>query len=349
MQLISVTGNTALAKELLPQLCDYYKAWEKTHLLGNGMFYSVDGYDAMELSISGTDEHLRMTYGIRPTLNSYLCADARALSELAELAEQPDIQKTYAIKYRNLRALINENLFKDGFYRAFHQENKERLLSVFSQDGYLPPRELIGYIPWMFRIPEQGREEAFELLTSDKSFYTAYGPATAERAHPQFLFEADHNCLWNGYVWPFATSQTLYALQNAVDYYGCEKYKRLYCDMLIQYAKAHTRTLEDGRKICWIDESRHPLRDEWYTRARLQQKGSTVLERGKDYNHSAFCDHVISGIVGVKASLQNELVVKPTIPDDWSYFTLSHLYFKGNYYDIRYDRTNGLRITKTQP
>ncbi len=342
---VSVTGDTELAREVLSGLCEYVKTWERTHMLENGMFCSVDDRDAMEFSISGTNKELKYIWGVRPTLNSYVCADTYAIAKLAELLGETEIQKEYTEKYNKLRELINKNLYKDGFYRAFHSEEKEKLNTVFDSETELPPRELIGYIPWMFNIPTEEQAEHFELLASEDSFYTNFGPATAERTHPSFLFPVDHECLWNGYVWPFATSQTLYALQNAIDNYGCEKYKKLYRDLLIQYAESHTRTLEDGRKICWIDESRHPFEDEWYTRACLEKEGwRGIVERGKDYNHSTFCDLVISGIVGVKASLDGELTVKPNIPDDWEYFTLSGLHFKGKCYDISYDRTNGLRI-----
>ncbi len=347
LELLSVTGNKELAKELLPKLCEYYKGWEETHKLENGMFYSIDSNDAMELSISGRDEGLNKIPGIRPTLNSYMCADAWAIAQIAALVGNSEIQKEYTEKYNKLRDLINSKLYKEDFYRAFHDSDLESLNSVFEKTEYLPPRELLGYIPWMFNIPTEKQTESFDLLASEDSFYTEYGPATAERSHPKFLYEAQHECLWNGYVWPFATSQTLYALRNGIDNYGLEKYKKLYRDILITYAKTHTRTLEDGRKVCWIDESRHPFKDEWYSRECLERSGvNNITERGKDYNHSSFCDHIITGIVGVKYTIDNELTVEPNIPEDWEYFSLSNLHYKGKCYDINYTKENGLKIVE---
>ncbi len=345
MKLISVTGDLALAEELLPGLCKYYKVWEDTHKLKNGMFYSFDGRDAMEFSISGRNKELSSIPGIRPTLNSYMCADCFAIAKLASLLGKTKIEREYRKKYGDLRSLINKRLYKDGFYRAFHHSDMEKLNYIFDDADYMPPRELLGYIPWMFNIPTGERTECFDLLLQDSAFYTDYGLATAERSHPDFLYDANHDCLWNGYIWPFATSQTLYALQNAIDNYGVEKHKETYIKLLLQYAKSHTRILEDGRKISWIDESRSALRDEWYTRAQRESKGYTdIPERGKDYNHSTFCDLVITGIVGVKASLFGGIKISPNIPSDWDYFSLSGLHFKGKRYDISYKRESGIEI-----
>ncbi len=346
VKLVEVTGNTDFAKEIFDALCEHYSVWEKTQMLENGMLCSIDDRDAMEFSISGTNESLKWMWGIRPTLNSYVCADALAISRLAALIGNAEAEQKYKEKHNALRKLINEKLYRDGFYRAFHNEDKAALNNNIFNNEHLPPRELLGYIPWMFNIPTDEQKEHFELLSDENSFYTEYGPATAERSHPRFLYEMKHDCLWNGYVWPFATSQTLYALKNAIDNYGCEKYKKLYCDMLKQFAASHTRICEDGKTVCWIDESRHPIKDVWYTRDCLEKADwpSDLVERGKDYNHSSFCDLVIGGIVGVNPLFDGSLEIKPNIPEDWEYFSLSNLHINGKCYDISYNRQSGLSI-----
>lgn len=44
-------------------------------------------------------------------------------------------------------------------------------------------------------------------------------------------------------------------------------------------------------------------------------------ERGKDYNHSMYCDLIITGLLGIDPS-QEPPAVKPLIPEDWEYFLL---------------------------
>ncbi len=339
-KLIDVTGNAELAREILPSLCRYYEVWEETHGLENGMLWSIDDRDAMEYSISGTDESFRVRRGIRPTLNSYVCADAKAISELAHLCGESEIETEYRNKYEALRELINTQLLEDGFYRAYHYDEGDNIRAVTGTGRGKAPRELIGYIPWMFCIPEHRDPSAFDLLLDKNAFYTDFGPATAERSHPRFLYENEHECLWNGYVWPFATSQTLNALLNLIDCYGAgEKYSAMFCKLLLQYARIQIRTLPNGQTLPWIDEVHHPLRDDWSSRTLLESRGwHGRRERGKDYNHSTFCDLVIRGIVGVKPD-REELTVRPCIPQTWEWFRLCGLHYRGKTYDIIYDKS----------
>jgi hypothetical protein len=135
----------------------------------------------------------------------------------------------------------------------------------------------------------------------------------------------------------------LTALINVIRNYGCdESYKKLFFDLLKQYAVSHHRVREDGVTVPWIDEVRHPLRDEWSSRTMLrdwdwtERKGG--YERGKDYNHSTFCDLVITGLVGVKTDGE-ALSVDPCVPKEWKWFRLKGLNFRGNTYDIIFDES----------
>ena len=343
-----------LGEDFLPRLCRYYGRWEELHGLENGMFWSIDNYDAMEYSISGTDESLRPRKGVRPTLNSYMCADAYAIARFAEAMGERETAEKYTEKHERLKRAINERLWEDGFYRAYHYGEGESADAALDRKGE-SPRELIGYVPWMFRIPPAGREAAFERLTDTDGFYTEYGLATAERSHPRYLYEVGHECLWNGYVWPFATSQTLTALSSVIKYYPeGERYKDTFFRLLKQYAASHVRTTEDGTVVPWIDEVRHPERDDWSSRTILRDWGwkesKGGYERGKDYNHSTFCDLVIEGLVGVNTESET-LTASPVIPDGWEYFKLSRLHYRGRRYTVQYDKTGerygrgkGLRI-----
>lgn len=337
----AVTGDFSFGTENLSKLIAYYGEWENTHGLPNGMFWSIDNYDAMEYSISGTGEDLKPKRGIRPTLNSYMCADAYAISRFADLAGNRGIAEIYRVKGDLLREKINGRLYEDGFYRAYHYSDGEDTDGVFKRLKGGQPRELIGYIPWAFGIPEKGREEAFRLLEDEKAFYSAQGLTTAERSHSRYLYSVGHECLWNGYVWPFATSQTLNSLNAVIRRYSdSEEYKKLYFKLLKQYAESHHLVREDGSVVPWIDEVRHPEYDDWSSRTVLRDWGwrenKGGYERGKDYNHSTFCDLVISGLVGVSVSDDGVLSVKPNVPDDWDHFLLDGLWVCGKKYRIEY-------------
>lgn len=333
-----VAGFGKNLRGLLDKACAYHSVWEEKQLLSNGMFWSTDLPDCMEFSISGRNG-FEETRGIRPTLNSYMYADRTAIAEIAEMLGEDEIEQEYRKKADNLRALINENLYYRGFYRAFHNKNGDMNFD-FDWNKATSVRELLGYIPWMFDIPVKKDDAAFDLLTDKSAFYAKMGLTTAEQSHERFLYKAEHECTWNGYVWPYATSQTLTALRNYFTRYSNEqRYKDMFVVLLKQYAKSHTIMDETGREKPWIDEMLHPYKKEWTTRKWLeehnypQKKGP--FERGKDYNHSTFCDLVITGLAGVRND-REEFYIEPNIPGEWDYFKLSNLWFRGECYTIEY-------------
>ena len=99
----------------------------------------------------------------------------------------------------------------------------------------------------------------------------------------------------------------------------------------------------------WIDENLHPDKPEWLARKIILDTPSMrehfPKERGKDYNHSTFCDLVISGLVGVVPNADGGLTVDPLAPADWDYFVLENLRYRGHDVDIRWRRGSGLTVT----
>src|SRR5690606_10215077 len=63
-------------------------------------------------------------------------------------------------------------------------------------------------------------------------------------------------------------------------------------------------------------------------------------ERGKDYNHSTYCDLIITGLIGLRPQDGNRLVVNPLLPDDaWDYFCLDNVPYHGKNITVLYDKT----------
>ena len=336
----TVRGDLNPEKDFLSVIDGYYAEWEASHGLADGSFWSIDNYDAMEFSVSGTGEDLEPRRGVRPTLNSYMCADALAISEFARMLGNTEMAERYLGKHKALKQLINEKLFEDGFYRAYHYDEGEDPTRATEKHGS-SPRELIGYIPFMFDIPE-GREECFGLLTDPEVFFTEYGLTTVEKSSERFLYEVEHECLWDGYIWPFATSETRTGLARVARKSGDKKLRDSFYTLLSQYARMHRRVTEGGKTVSWIDEVIDPRNGDWSSRTMLRDWGWKPelggYERGKDYNHSTFIDLVISGLAGI--SVENrEVNVSPLIPESWDYFRLQDVRILGRDYTITYDRT----------
>lgn len=349
-------NDFSFAIENLDRMVRYYETVEREHLLPCGLFWSVDNNDAMEFSISGTTEDGRAQKGIRPTMNSYMAANARAIAEIAERAERTELAKRYREKYESIRDRMNELLWDGGFYKAIHQDIDGEP-SVYRIPASQNVRELIGYLPWCFKLAPKGRENAFAELLDPNGFWSENGLCTAEKRHPRFLYESSHECLWNGYVWPFATSQTLNAVLKLLE----DKAQSVltnedFCAMLHTYAESHRRKREDGEWILWIDEVKHPITDAWSSRDLLRDWGwlesKGGYERGKDYNHSTFCDLVLGGLLGIRVK-DGVLTVEPRIPKDWDGFRVENLWVCGERYEIEFDRDGkkygrgaGLRVRK---
>jgi hypothetical protein len=275
--------NDALTSMLDPLLLDY-RAWERERLTDSGLFWQRDVSDGMEESISGG----RTTRNIRPSINSYMYGNSRAIAAIAGLAGRSAIASEYRDKAARLRWLVETRLWnpQDRFFETVLESGK-----------FAGVREEIGFTPWYFDLPEdrRGFEIAWKQLMDPQGFYAPYGPTTAEQRSPGFkiAYEGD-DCQWNGPSWPFATTITLRALANVLNSYHQNFITRDdYCETFGIYTQSHRLKLDDGRVIPWIDEDLNPRTGEWLARAMKIRKG-TFYGRGDYYNHSCYCDLVIT-------------------------------------------------------
>ena len=128
--------------------------------------------------------------------------------------------------------------------------------------------------------------------------------------------------------------------------------RRLFTSLLWQYADAQRRTRDPRSEggydvVPWIDENLNPDRPEWLARQMLLATPSAKnrpRERGKDYNHSTFCDLVISGLVGFMPDGAKGFTVDPLFPATWDYLVLENLRYRGHDIDIRWQRGEGLTV-----
>jgi hypothetical protein len=330
-----VHPDTVFIKKSYAALKEIYAGWEKSHWDEKaGLFWQKDGYDGMEVSVSGALS--KDATGYRATINSYMYADAVALAEMAELLGIQSDVEYYKAKAQVLKDAVNEKLWDESarFYKVIPRHGDMQ---------FSPARELHGYVPWMFGIPGADRSDAWQHLGDTLGFKAPYGPTTAERRADGFKVNySGHDCQWNGPSWPFATAQTLTALAQTLHENGENENltKRLYWETLETYSDSHRRVNENGENICWIDENLDPFTGRWLARHMLMERGNVYNERGKDYNHSTFCDLIISGLVGIQPQANGDVVIEPLIPEgQWEWFALFRVPCGGRLLSIVYDRT----------
>ena len=325
-----VGPDKALVQELLPALTADYRLWETERRLPSGLFWQYDVRDAMEESISGS----RKEQNVRPTINSYMYGNAKALAAMAGLVKNDSVAQKYSQKAAQLKALVQSTLWdeKAAFFKV-----------QYAKGELCEAREELGFIPWYFALPADQPPYArqWAQLTDPAGFRAPWGITTAERRAPGFRTHGSgHGCEWDGAVWPYATTQTLKGLANLLTQYKNHgpMTAQVYYDELHTYALSHQKN-----GVPYLGEYQDEKTGEWL-------KGDNP--RSSYYNHSGFADLVITGLVGLKPRPDNVVEVFPLVPaGQWDWFCLDQVRYHSRLLTVLWDRTGqkygrgqGLRI-----
>ncbi|WP_343277379.1 MGH1-like glycoside hydrolase domain-containing protein [Ligaoa zhengdingensis] len=306
--------------EYLEKLKSNYAGWDRERYDENmGLYWQINDRDGMENSVGGAVD----VRGYRPTINAYQYADAMAIAELCRLVGDEEGAAEYTEKAETLKATMDEKLWDstDHFYKLIPYGRTERA----------DVREEIGYVPWMFNMPEDTEEHgmAWEALMDENGFFSEYGPRTTEKEYariptPEGEFGTGI-CRWDGPSWPFATTQTLVGMANLLNNYTQQKAvdKDDYFTILKTYAKSQYK---NGAP--WIAENLDADNGRWIADER----------RSPNYNHSQFANLVISGLLGIRPDDSNVLTINPLTPDDWDYFCLENVPYHNQLVTVLFDR-----------
>ena len=99
---------------------------------------------------------------------------------------------------------------------------------------------------------------------------------------------------------------------------------------------------ENGEKVPYIDENLDPFTGEWLTRKNIKQQGWDEFQqtRGRHYNHSTFCDLVLSGLAGVRAREDDIIEINPLFCEsNLEYFCADGILYHERYLTILWDKT----------
>jgi hypothetical protein len=327
--------------DLLPDLIANYRLWEKRGWVEEmGLFWQLGHDDGMEFDINAqqTKDILRGGQSLRPSFNAYMWADASAIARIAELAGQKDVAAEFRGKAERIKSQLEKNLWdpkRDFFFPMSNQEHekdgavvKKHTLTYQSGKfaGNPHGRELHGYVPWAFNMPSPGFESAWKFLMDEDYFKAQFGPTTVERNDPLFALKGGC-CWWSGQSWPFATAQTLKAMANVLQNYDQPHVDRSdYANLL------HTFAITQRKNgLPYIAEAANPFTGSW--------DGHDMANRSEHYFHSSFTDLIITGLAGVQPSSGDELTIHPLAPDDWDYFALDNLQYRGHRLSVIWDRS----------
>lgn len=318
----------SMVPEHLDALKADYAGWESTNYHANvGLFWSNNGADGMEYSaVKPYDWGVN---GYRPTVNAYRYGDAMAIAALCELNGDTEGAELYLEKAAALKAKTEEKLFdsEESFYKWM----------VMGELEQTDPMELIGYVPWMFGLAtdDEAHAAAWQYLISEDYFAADFGPRTVEKSFARKTPAGEYGsgtCRWDGPSWPFATSQTLNAMANLLNDYqnhgGVDAED--YAALLRTYANSHYK---DGYP--WIAEDLDADTGKWIA----------DIDRSVMYNHSEYVNLMITGLLGLRPELSEDIVVNPLVPANWDYFCLENVRYNGKNVTVLFDR-DGSRYGK---
>jgi hypothetical protein len=322
-----VHGDSARVTPLLPDLERNQAAWDMERFdESRGLYKWIPDRDGMEASVAGFEEAASKNLdkgtvllggeGYRPSLNSYMVAELRAIANVARLAGDAAKAQSYASRADALQAKLIAELWNAD--QHFFMQRRS------SDYGFVGGREEIGFFPWAFGAVDDdaGRWVAWTQLLDPQGFGAPFGPTTLEQRNPYFMYALGYPTAWNGPSWPYSTSVTLAGLANLlVKSKQNVVTKADYWESFRRYVATHYDP--DGTPA--LRESHHPSENLW-------------IAQGANYNHSRFADLVITGLVGLWPRADSTVELHPLAPTDWSYFCLEGVRYHGFMLTIVWDR-----------
>src|SRR4051812_21605270 len=338
-RLYEVTRDSALLHHVLPYMRQQHAGWIAEHWDKAQQMFRWDGlHDGMERNINSrqTDDIDEGAEGYRPTLNSYLYGDERAIARASALFGDTTSARDFDARADALRTRVLETLWDEHRTFFLHQSAQDekdgiraltRTYETGKYAGNAHGRELIGYVPWQFDLPPDGKgyERAWRFLMDTAYFLAPYGPTTVERHDPQFYI-SPRCCWWSGNSWPYATTQTLDAMANLLNDYHQDVVNA--ADWMRLFAiYTHTQRKNDRP---YIAEAANPDNGSW--------AGHDTPYHSEHYFHSAYVDLVVTGVAGLRPRADDSVVVNPLAPPSWRYFALDDVPYHGHRLTILWDR-----------
>ena len=332
-----VDGDEASITGHLDAMISLYDKWSDHYDNNKGLYWVEPLADATEYTISSIDasggkDGFTGGEAFRPSINSYMWANFRAISNTASLAGKADTISSYNERAAGLKKRFQDDIWNDTLS---HFIDRHYQATEFVQ--YWEPirgRELVGLVPWMFDMPDDNNKysAAWSHLLNTEELRGSSGMRTVEPSYEyymkQYRYDAPtglRECQWNGPVWPYQTTQVLLGLANLLNNYDQTVISK---DDYLQELRSYTKLHYNNGKLD-LEEDYEP-----------DKLGPIVgLPRSHHYFHSGYVDLIISGLVGIRPQSGNSIIVNPMLPSnsDISYFRLQDASYHGHTVAVQWD------------
>lgn len=350
-----VHGDTRKAVRHLAAMKHVFNLWDDHYDFDKHLYWIEPLLDATEYTIASIDASGGMDgftggQAFRPSINTYMYANAKAISRLCTLDGDDRSAAWYAQRASDLGHHLVDSLWNP---RLEHFTDRYQVSNQYVHYwDFIRGRELVGFLPWYAGLPPDHGPyaRAWRHLLSSSQLRGAHGMRTVEPSYAHYMQQYRYDratgqpeCQWNGPAWPFQTAQALTGMANLLNDYRQDVVTRSdYVMFLRQFADLHMR---EGRPD--IQEDYDP------------DTGKVIvgLSRSHHYYHSSFVDLVINGLVGVRPGEGDALVIHPLVPADpadtrhLSYFILENVPVRGHLLTVlwdadgqRYGRGAGLSV-----
>lgn len=330
-----VNADTAFLFKQLDSMQYSYEQWADHWDSSKQLYYIPAMPDATEYTIASIDAS-GGTAGFdggdafRPTINSYMYANAMAIATIAAMKGDMAVNKEYLQKATAIKNNIEQQLWNDSlqhFTDRFKQDNQY----VHYWD-FIRGRELAGMIPWYFNLPSNTKKfnAAWRHVIDTSHLLGQYGLRTNEPSYEHYfkqfvIYMGQRGSQWNGPSWPYQTSQVLTGMANMLNNYRQDVITTTdYLKLLRQYTKQHY--LPDG--TINLVENYDP------------NLGGPIVYYywSNHYNHSSYNNLIISGLCGIRPSAGDTLDINPLVDNSIDYFYLSDIHYHGHKLSVIYDK-----------
>jgi hypothetical protein len=329
-----VNKDSAFAIQQLDSLKKLYNDWSDHWDSSKNLYWIAAMPDATEYTIASVDAS-NGTAGFdsgeafRPTINSYMYANALAISNIAKMKGDNVTRSEYFSKATQLKTNVEHDLWNDSlqhFTDRFKQNNQ-----YVHYWNFIRGRELAGMIPWYFNLPDDNPKYNVEWkhIIDTSRLLGKYGFRTNEPSYQYYfkqfvIYMGQRGSQWNGPSWPYQTSQVLTGMANELNNYKQNIIASSdYVKSLRLFAQQHY--LPNGKLD--LVENYDP------------NFGGPIVYYywSNHYNHSSFNNLVVTGLCGIRPSEDDTLIVNPLVDNSIKYFCLDGVQYHGHNLTVLYD------------
>jgi hypothetical protein len=332
-----VNSDTTFLVSQLDSMLYSYNQWTNNHWDSSKQLYYIPAMpDATEYTIASMDASngkagFDSGDAFRPTINSYMYANAMAISRTAALKGDTNTSNEYLQKATALKNNVEQYLWNSKL-QHFTDRFKQNNQYVHYWD-FIRGRELAGMIPWYFNLPSDKKEFnlAWKHVTDTGNLLGPYGLRTNEPSYEYYFkqiayFEGTRSSQWNGPSWPYQTSQALTGMANMLNNYKQDVVitPADYIKLLRLYTQQHY--LPDG-KINLVENYDPNL-------------GGPIVHCywSNHYNHSSYNNLIITGLCGIHPSAEDTLDINPIVDNSIDWFYLDDVRYHGHKLAVVYDK-----------